>query len=74
MKKLWLTDRRYNIWASVIRIAYWLGAIFLSTLYLQHYSQHSWFKIGLMVLSLLFVIAFLLLARLLDHFFQIPKR
>ena len=73
MAKLWLTERAYTFSGSLIRIAYWLGAIFLSALYLQHYSEQTWFKFGLMVISLLFVIGFLLLARLLDHFFKIPK-
>ena len=73
MAKLWLTDRAYTFGGSLIRIAYWLGAIFLSTLYLQHCSQQTWFKIGLMVISLLFVIGFIALARLLDHLFKTPK-
>jgi hypothetical protein len=73
MTKLWLTDRSYSFWASLIRIAYWLAAIFISSLYLQHYSEQVWFKIGLMLISLLFVIGFLLLTRNLDHFFKTPK-
>lgn len=73
MAKLWLTERSYNFWAALIRIAYWLAAIYLSTLYLQHYAQQSWFKIGLMAISLLFVIGFFFLARLLDHLFKMLK-
>ena len=73
MARLWLTDRAYTFWGILIRIAYWLGAIFLSSLYLQHYSEHTWFKIGLMLISLLFVVGFIALARMLDHFFKIPK-
>jgi uncharacterized membrane protein YhdT len=73
MAKLWLTERSYNFWAALIRIAYWLAAIYLSTLYLQHYALQSWFKIGLMAISLLFVIGFFLLARMLDHLFKTPK-
>lgn len=73
MAKLWLTDRVYSVWAYLIRIAYWLVALFISSLYLQHYSGHSQFKIGLMLISLLFVVVFLGLARILDHLFKPPK-
>lgn len=70
MAKLWLTDKSYSTWATLIRIAYWLFAIYLSSLYLQAYQQESWFKIGLMLASLLFVVGFLFLGRYLDHFFK----
>ncbi|ABM04963.1 hypothetical protein Ping_3276 [Psychromonas ingrahamii 37] len=70
MAKLWLTDRAYPLWAYIFRILYWLFAIYLSSLYLQHYSYHDWFKIGLMLLSVFFVIISLLLGRCLDHFFK----
>ena len=70
MGKLWLTDRAYGLWGSLFRIAYWLIAIYLSNIYLLHCSQQSWFKIGLMFISLLFIIGFVTLARILDHFFQ----
>lgn len=69
MAKLWLTDKSYSIWATVIRIAYWLIAIYLSSLYLQTYQLESWFKIGLMLASCLFVVGFLFLGRYLDHLF-----
>jgi len=74
MAKLWLTDQAYSLWAYLIRILYWLVAIYLSTLYLQYYAQYSWFKIGLMLISLLFVIGFLVLGRYLDHFFKEKKK
>ena len=74
MAKLWLTDKAYSMWAYLIRILYWLLAIYISTLYLQHFEQQSWFKVGLMVISLLFVIGFLGLGRYLDHFFKIKKK
>jgi len=74
MAKLWLTDRRYSMWAYIVRIAYWLVAIYLSTLYQQHFEQYDWFKIGLMIISLLFVIGFLALGRYLDHLFKIKKK
>jgi uncharacterized membrane protein YhdT len=74
MAKLWLTDKSYSMWAYLIRICYWLVAIYLSSLYLQHYEQESWFKIGLMVISLLFVAVFLGLGRYLDHFFKIKTK
>jgi hypothetical protein len=70
LAKLWLTDRAYPLWAYVFRILYWLFAIYLSSLYLQYYSDHDWFKIGLMLLSVFFVIISLLLGRCLDHFFK----
>ena len=73
MRRLWLTDRAYSLWPSLIRIAYWLAAIFLSSLYLQNCSGHVWFKIGLMMLSLMFVIGFIGFTRILDHFFKSPK-
>ena len=73
MTKLWLTERAYTFWGSLLRIAYWLASIFLATLYLQHYSEQTWFKFGLMVISLLFVIGFLLLTRILDHLFKNSK-
>lgn len=70
LAKLWLTDRVYSLWAYLLRILYWLLAIYLSSLYLEHFSQHDWFKIGLMLLSLFFVIISLFLGRCLDHFFK----
>lgn len=74
MAKLWLTDKTYSMWAYLIRLFYWLLAIYISTLYLQYYEQYSWFKIGLMILSLLFVVGFLGLGRYLDHLFRIRKK
>jgi len=74
MAKLWLTDKRYSLWAYLIRIAYWLFAIYLSILYQEHFEHQSWFKIGLMIISLLFVIGFLAMARYLDHLFKIKKK
>lgn len=73
MAKLWLTDRTYSFWGTLLRIAYWLGAIFLSSLYVQGNAEQSWFKIGLMLASLLFVVGFIFLARLLDHLFATEK-
>lgn len=73
MSKLWLTDKAHSIWGSLFRIGYWLLAIYLSSLYLQNFQQQSWFKFGLMGLSLLFVVVFLLLIRLLDRFFKTPE-
>jgi uncharacterized membrane protein YhdT len=70
LAKLWLTDSVYPLWAYVLRILYWLFAIYLSSLYLQHFAEHEWFKVGLMLLSVFFVIISFLLARCLDHFFK----
>lgn len=74
MAKLWLTDKTYSVWAYLIRLAYWLGAIYLSSLYLQRYEQESGFKIGLMVISLVFVVGFLKLGRWLDQLFKIKEK
>ncbi|PKF61230.1 hypothetical protein CW745_11395 [Psychromonas sp. psych-6C06] len=74
MAKLWLTDKAYSVWAYAIRIAYWLVAIYLSMLFTQHFDQQSWFKVGLMIISLLFVIGFLGLGRYLDHLFKIKEK
>ena len=74
MAKLWLTDQAYSVWAYLIRILYWLVAIYLSMLYSQSFEQQSWFKAGLMVISLLFVVGFLALGRYLDHLFKVNKK
>jgi len=74
MAKLWLTDKAYSMWAYLIRIGYWLVAIYLSSLYLQYFEHQSWFKVGLMFISLLFVAGFLGLGRYLDLFFKIKKK
>lgn len=74
MAKLWLTDRGYSLWGYAIRIIYWLVAIYLSMLYSQYFEQHDWFKIGLMVISVLFVVGFLGLGRYLDHLFSTKKK
>ena len=73
MAKLWLTDSVNTFWGSLIRIAYWLAAIVISSFYVQDYSLQSYFKIGLMLISLLFVVGFIALARILDHFFKTTK-
>ncbi|WP_413700075.1 hypothetical protein ACLKMH_22765 [Psychromonas sp. KJ10-10] len=73
MAKLWLTDKSYSLWANIIRVLYWLLAIYLSSLYLQHFEQQSWFKVGLMVISVLFVVIFLGLARYLDHLLKLTS-
>ncbi|GLS89554.1 hypothetical protein GCM10007916_06210 [Psychromonas marina] len=74
MAKLWLTDKAYSLWAYAIRIIYWLVAIYLSMLFSEYYDQQSWFKVGLMVISLLFVVGFLALGRYLDHLFKANKK
>ncbi|MFT6984492.1 MAG: uncharacterized membrane protein (DUF441 family) [Psychromonas sp.] len=73
MAKLWLTDRVYSVWEYLIRIAYWVAVIFISSLYLQHYSEQNWFKMGLILGSILSVVVFLGFARILDHLFKPPK-
>lgn len=74
MAKLWLTDKSYPIWSYVLRIAYWLVAIYLSSLFLQTYQQYSWFKVGLIALSILFVIIFLVFTRFIDRFLKVPAK
>lgn len=74
MAKLWLTDKSYSIWSYLLRIIYWLLAIYLSSLFLQAYGQESWSKVGLIVLSILFVIIFLVFARLIDHFLKVTVK
>jgi len=73
MAKLWLTDKQYPIFSSLLRIAYWLMAIYLSSLFLQHYQEQSWFKIGLITISILFVGLFLIFTRFIDRFLKISK-
>lgn len=74
MTKLWLTDKSYTLCGILLRIAYWLAAIFISSRYVLNYSQQNNFKIGLMLISFLFVIGFLGFARILDHFFKTAKQ
>ncbi|MBB1273417.1 MULTISPECIES: hypothetical protein [Psychromonas] len=74
MAKLWLTDKSYPIWSYLLRIIYWLLAIYLSSLFLQAYGQESWSKVGLIVLSILFVIIFLVFARLIDRFLKVTVK
>ena len=74
MARLWLTDKSYPIWSYVLRIAYWLMAIYLSSLFLQVYQDQSWFKVGLIVISILFVIIFLVFTRFIDRFLKVPVK
>ena len=74
MSKLWLTEKSYTLCGILLRIAYWLAAIFISSRYAINYSQQNHFKLGLMLISFLFVIGFIGLARILDHFFKITKQ
>lgn len=71
MTKLWLTDKSYPIWSYLLRIAYWLFAIYLSSLFLQVFQQESWFKFALIALSILFVIIFLIFTRFIDRFLKV---
>jgi len=74
MSKLWLTDKSYPIWGYVLRILYWVFAIYLSSLFLQAYQQESWFKIALIAISISFVIIFLIFARFIDRFLTANKK
>lgn len=74
MAKLWLTEKHYPLISALLRIAYWLLAIYLSNIYLQHFQDQPWFQIGLIVISVLFVIIFLIYARFLDRFFTKPSK
>ena len=71
MARLWLTDKSYPIWSYLLRIVYWLFAIYLSSLFLQTFEHESWFKIGLVILSILFVIIFLIFTRFIDRFLKV---
>jgi len=73
MKKRWLTDQHHNLWGASIRILYWLLAIYLSSLYLEAYAESEYQKVGLMLISVLFVILFLFVTRIADHFFKSKK-
>lgn len=68
MAKLWLTDKSYPIWAYVLRIGYWLFAIYISSQLLERYHQLSWFTYVLLVLSVVFVIVYLIFTRFIDRF------
>jgi len=68
MAKLWLTDKGYPIWGYLLRIAYWLFAIYISSQFLEAYQSYSWFKVGLIGLSIVFVIGYLLFTRFIDRF------
>lgn len=74
MAKLWLTDKSYPIWSYLLRIAYWLIAIYLSSQFLQSYQDQSWFKVGLIVISILFVIIFLVFTRFIDRFLKVSVK
>lgn len=74
MTKLWLTDKAYPLWSYLLRILYWLFALYLSSLFMQTYQQENWFKIGLIAISILFVIIFLLFARLIDGFLSMNRK
>jgi len=74
MAKLWLTDKSYPIWSYLLRIIYWLVAIYISSLFLEAYQHETWFKMALIALSVLFVIIFLLFARFLDRFLKLSVK
>lgn len=71
MAKLWLTDKSYPMWSYLLRIIYWLVAIYLSSLFLQHFQNQSWLKMGLIVISVLFVVIFLVFTRFIDRFLKV---
>lgn len=71
MARLWLTDKSYPIWSYVLRILYWLLAIYLSSLFLQAFEHESWFKLALMAMSILFVIIFLKFTQFIDRFLKV---
>ena len=74
MEILWLTDKGYPIWSYLLRISYWLFAIYLSNLFLQAYQQETWFKLGLVFISVMFVIVFLRFARFIDRFLKVATK
>ena len=74
MARFWLTDKSYPILSCVLRIAYCMMAIYLSILFLQAYQDQSWFKFGFIVISILFVIIFLVFTRFIDRFLKVPVK
>ena len=74
MAKLWLTDKSYPFWSYLLRILYWILSIHLSSLFMQAYQQESWFKIGLIAISILFVIIFLRFTVFIDRFLSINRK
>ncbi len=68
--KLWLTEKHYSLVSSLLRIGYWLGALYLSYHYMQIFSQHALFKVGLVGLSIVLLLLFLIWARCIDHLFK----
>jgi len=73
MTKRWLTDKSYSIWGYVLRLLYWLVAVYLSQLFLQSEVFELTGKIGLLILSSVFVIIFLLFTRFIDRFLDVNK-
>ena len=74
MTKLWLTDKNYPFWSYLLRILYWVFAIYLSTLVMQAYQQETWFKFLLIAISILFVIIFLIFTRFIDRYLTANKK
>lgn len=74
MAKLWLTDKSYPIWSYLLRILYWVLAIYLSSLFLQAFEHESWLKVGLIGISILFVIIFLRFTRFIDRFLKVSVK
>ncbi|MGJ8581467.1 MAG: hypothetical protein ACSHWR_04035 [Psychromonas sp.] len=73
MAKLWLTDKGYPIWGYLLRLVYWLLAIYTSSQFLEAYQAYSWFKAGLIALSIVFVVSYLLFTRFIDRFITKPS-
>ncbi|MEL0629028.1 hypothetical protein [Psychromonas aquatilis] len=74
MAKLWLTDKSYPIWGYVLRIAYWLLAIYISSQLLAHYHQLSWFTYLLLAVSVIFVVVYLVFTRFIDRFIKMSTK
>ena len=74
MTRLWLTDKNYPFWSYLLRILYWVFAIYLSTLVMQTYQQETWFKFLLIAISILFVIIFLIFTRFIDRYLTANKK
>ena len=74
MAKLWLTDKSYPIWGYVLRIAYWLLAIYISSQLLAHYHQLSWFTYLLLAVSVIFVVVYLVFTGFIDRFIKMSTK
>jgi len=73
MTKRWLTDKSYSIWGYVLRLLYWVGVVYISQSFLHSELYENVGKTGLIILSIVFVIIFLLFTRFIDRFLSVNQ-